>query len=444
MQPTIPSRPIPEAAELSHEVAQRLSAFLAPLLRQLDHQLDVRLVRTFAATVVNLVRQRDRTLSLLLTELGELLTDGAHAPAGVKRLWRLLRSPRWTADHVATWLQDQADAAVDRAVAQDGVAFAVLDGSVIEKPSAHQLAGLTAVRSALARRLQRAIGGPPPKRPTLVPGFGWVAVVVTGLRGSLTLARLQWYSPTAPAGVAQRQGEAERAVVAPFLTRWGQRVIWLVDRGFGNTPFLSEVFGTVRFIARWRKDYQLQAVASGTVAKASDLTRRIRSRWHLQVYDPRTKQTGTLGIASLAVTLPGQSRPLWLVVARRKGKSGTLWLLTTEDASTASGAIFIVQAYARRWQVEWAFRFEKSALGVQSIRVASWTYREKLWCVAELVHAFLLTLLVLEEGDVVARVLRWCHRTGRRAREAIAPLYRLRHALANLWNAHPPTLAWSP
>lgn len=442
MYPSTSGVPIPEPAALSQEMTQRLQAFLAPLLLLLDQRMDVRLVRTFAATVVNLVRQRNRGLSLLLTELGELLLDGAHAPAGVKRLGRLLASPNWQAPVVDTWLVDQATAAIAREEEHTQPAFAILDGSVVEKPAAKRLAGLTKVRSAQARRLQRAGGGPPPPRPALVPGFGWAAVVVTGLTGTLTLARLRWFSPTSPEG-GQRQGEAERVTVLPFLLLWSQRVVWLVDRGFGNAAFLGAVFARVRFIARWRQDYHLRERTTGEVAKASVLSRRVRSQWTRQVWDPWTKQTWTLGIVSLPVALPEDERPLWLVVARRKGKNQTFWLLTTEDASTEQGATLVVQAYARRWQVEWAFRFQKSELGIGSVQVASWLYREKLWRIAALVHAFLLFLLVVLAPAGLAQVLRWCHRTGQRARAVSAPLYRLRHALANLWNKHPPSLAWS-
>lgn len=444
MNRTTPHPPIPEAAGMSREMASRLACFLAPLLSALDERLDVRLVRTLAATVVNLIRHRDRALSLVLTELGELLTDGAHAPAGVKRLWRLLHSPAWAAAQIDAWLLERADEAVERTRARDGVAYAVLDGSVVEKPEARQLEGLMRVRSAAAARLRRACGGPPAKPPTIVPGFGWVAVVLTGLAGSLTLARLAWYSPSAPGEAAQRQREAERGIVTPLVERWAQRVIWLVDRGLGNGRFLGEAFAPARFIARWRKDYHLHDLTTGTVQGASALTRHQRSAWTTQVTDPQTSQFRTLGVASRPVTLPGDSRPLWLVVARRRGTKESLWLLTTEDASTRAGALGVVWAYARRWQVEWAFRFGKSELGVGSVRVASWAYRAKLWRLAALVHAFLLALLVVLDEAARARLLRWCHRTGRRAREAIAPLYRLRHALANLWNAHLPTLAWFP
>ena len=304
--------------------------------------------------------------------------------------------------------------------------------------------GLTTLRSATASRLRRSVGGPPAKPPTLVRGFGWVAVVVTGLVGSLTLGRLQWYSPTAPGDAAQRQHDAERVIVAPFLTRWGHRVIWLVDRGFGNGSFLSEALGQARFVARWRRDYHLRNARTGEVAGASALTWRIRSQWTLQVQALRGQQTWTMGLASLPVTLPDDSRPLWLVVARRKGKkNGSIWLLTTQDASTEGGAALVVRAYARRWQVEWAFRFQKSGLGIESIRLAAWTYCQKLWRLAELAHAFLLSLVVLLDVDARAALLRWCHRTGKQAAETIAPLDRLRHALANLWNSQPPTITWA-
>lgn len=449
MKPNTSEALVPEASLLSAEMVKQLSAFLGPFLVQLDARVDVRLVRTFAATIVNLVRQRERTLSLILSELGEMLTTGPQAPAGVKRLWRLLHSTNWHSGLVDTWLIDQANDALERARERDGVALAVLDDSVVEKPAARRWVGLTKVRSAQASRLQRACGGAPPPRPTVVPGFGWVAVVVTGLTGSLSLARLHWYSPNAPE-VAKRQGEAQRATVLPFLLLWADRVLWLVDRGFANSPFLGEALARVRFVARWRKDYQLRLRPSGELAKASALSQRQRSRWTRQVRDPVSRQAWTMGLVSLPVTLPEDERPLWLVVARRKGqkhgkpRSETFWLLTTEEAGDELGAGFVLQAYARRWQVEWALRFEKSDLGIQSVRVESWLYRQKLWRLAELVHAFLLSLLVLLSPEALARLLHWCHRTGRRARQAIAPIYRLHHALANLWNESPPTLAWSP
>lgn len=437
----MPEGVIPDAVGLSQEAGARLAAYLGPLLALLDCKLDARLVRTLAATVVNIVRHRDRALSLLMTELGELLIDGAHAPAGVKRLWRLLHSARWTANAIHDWLAADADRAVERALDEGGTAFLALDGSGIEKPTARKMEGLTKVRSATASLLQRANGGPPPKRPVLVPGFGWVAAVVTGVTGGLTLARLHWYSPTAPGEQAQKQREAEWAVLGPLLQRWGRKVVCLLDRGFDSHPFLGELLArTARFVVRWRGDFNLVG-ADGQEIATGRLSQRVRSQWQIEVYDARRQQWLRVGLTSLAVRLPGCAVALWLVVARRKGRK-TWWFLTTEDAANQAGAIWVVRAYARRWQVEWAFRYGKTELGMASIRVRLWEYREKLWAIAELVHAFLLQMLVLD-AELIPRLLRWCHRTGRRWAKVIAPLYRLRHALANLWQDHPPTLAWS-
>lgn len=434
--------PIPEAAQVSAQATAQLNAYLGPLLALLDQRLDSRLVRSFAATVVNIVRHRDRALSLLLTELGEMLTDGAHAPAGVKRLERLLASLKWAANVVIDWLLSDADRAVERAEAEDGTAFVVLDGSGVEKPTARKLEGLTYVRSSKAALLHRANGGPPPARPVMVPGFGWVAAVVTGLTGSLTMARMRWYSPSAPDEEAQKQREAEWAVLGPLLARWGRRVIWLLDRGFDSHPFLGKLLEAGgRLVVRWRGDFKL-VDASGQEKLASQLSRRVRSKCAVEVVDKRRHQRLTLGVAWLPVWLPGCTVPLWLVVGRRKNKK-PWWFLTTEDASTQERAIWVVQAYARRWQVEWAFRYGKSELGLESVRIRLWKYREKMWAMAELAYAFLLHLLVLDPS-LLTQVLRWCHRTGRRWEQVTAPLYRLRHALANLWNSYEPILTWSP
>ncbi len=434
--------PIPDRDELSREMGRELGAYLAPLLILLDQRLDRRLVVTLAQTVLNVIRRRGRDLNLLLCELGEQLLDGAHAPAGVKRLWRLLRSPKWTADLVHDWLLEEADAAVERAISRDGDAYLVLDGSVIEKPTAKTLEGLTKVRSVAARLLRRASGGPPVKPPILVPGFNWLGAVVTGLTGSLTLARLHWYSPKAPDDQAEGQRDAEKRILFALLERWGQRVLCLLDRGFDSREFLGELLVRgARIIVRWRKDYHLVG-PDGQEARASRLTQRLRSACHVELYSPYERQSFTVGLVAVPVTLVGNPTPLWLVAVRRK-RHETIWLLSTEEAKTKAQLIGIVRAYARRWQVEWAFRFGKTDLGLASIRVRLWEYRQKLWCLAELAHAYLLHLLVLDE-PLRKAVLRWCHRTGRKWDKVVTPLYRLRHALANLWQDHPPTIAWPP
>ncbi len=90
--------------ELASDLADRCYRFLYGLLEDLDAHLDVRLVRTLAATVTALVRHRNRPQGLLLSELGAYLAGPEHAPAGTKRLANLLHSPKWQAEEIDDYL----------------------------------------------------------------------------------------------------------------------------------------------------------------------------------------------------------------------------------------------------------------------------------------------------------------------------------------------------
>jgi hypothetical protein len=98
-----------------------------------------------------------------------------------------------------------------------------------------------------------------------------------------------------------------------------------------------------------------------------------------------------------------------------------------------------VLAYARRWQIEMVWRYSKSELAFESLRLWKWEVRLRLLLLATLAYAFLLHLLSSSLAELRAFLLRnWCHRTGKRYLEAAAPLYRLRSAISRLWQAAPP------
>ena len=114
--------------------------------------------------------------------------------------------------------------------------------------------------------------------------------------------------------------------------------------------------------------------------------------------------------------------------------------MTNEPIETAEDAWKIVLAYARRWQIEMAFRYGKSELGMESPRLWKWERRLKLLLMVTLAYAFLLSLLNERLELLRQWLLRYfCHRTGAWGREAPTPLYRLRSALSRLWLAYPAT-----
>jgi len=127
-----------------------------------------------------------------------------------------------------------------------------------------------------------------------------------------------------------------------------------------------------------------------------------------------------------------------LIVARRGVGQQPWYLLTNEPVAEVEELWRIVMSYARRWQLEMVWRYGKSELAMESVRVWTWERRKKLLLLAALAYAFLVSLL-----DPCYDLLRiwllqqWCHRTGKRSRETPTPLYRLRSALSRLWLAHP-------
>ena len=222
--------------------------------------------------------------------------------------------------------------------------------------------------------------------------------------------------------------------------QWGRRLLHIFDQGFAGSPWLGLCFQRqLRFILRWHKGYHLRD-AEGTKRPPGRISGRRRSWGERRVWDARRQPCFQAGVVAIAVTHPEYEQPLWLVVSR-PGKGRPPWyLLTTAQITGQDDAWKIVFAYARRWQIEMAWRFSKSELACESPRLWQWETRLKLLLVVSLVYSFLLTLLDETLSQLKDWLLRyWCHRTGKRCREATTPLYRMRWALNRLWLAHPPT-----
>ena len=87
------------------------------------------------------------------------------------------------------------------------------------------------------------------------------------------------------------------------------------------------------------------------------------------------------------------------------------------------------------------YRTCKTDLAMESPRLWFWENRLKLLLLVSLVYALLISLLDPQCQPLLQSILRkWCHRTGKRYRDAAIPLPRLRTALSALWLFHPPVL----
>jgi hypothetical protein len=435
--------PGPQAAPfVSHLLADQLVVFLRPLLRDLSFQLDVRLVRTFLATLVAIVEWRNRPHGLLLSELGAFLASPAHAPAGTKRLSRLLHSPAWDASLIAAFLWQRAVQLVTHAHDHDAVPLLVWDESVWEKPESLKRQGLGSVRSSKARRLTRPRPGffssPTNGRPICVAGLHWIGLLLLSPHQSPHLVALQWWSNRG------EQAQDRRVVAGQLLQRarrqWKRQVRHIFDRGYATAQWLFQVLETdLRFVMRWKKGNKLLD-RWGEERKAWQIARGQRSWGYRLLRDPHTQQKRKVGVVALSVTHPEHARPMWLVVARLGNGHEPWYLLTSDQVEDEATAWEIVLAYAKRWQIEMCWRYAKSELAIESIRVWSWKCREKLLLMVALVYGYLLCYTHTSARDVVTWLMRvYCHRTGKRSWASHAPLYRIRSALSRLWQAHPPS-----
>ncbi|HEX5913761.1 MAG TPA: transposase, partial [Rubrobacter sp.] len=386
------------------------------------------------ATVEVLLRNRHRGCGLLLSELGAFLLSPEKAAAGTKRLSNLLRSERWSADLLSDYLWEHAQQKLLDWISRQREPLAIWDESVWEKPESIALEGLGSVVSAKAKRLKRIRKGyynPPGGPPVIVPGLNWLGLLLIGVGGPPVLAAMRWWTNRGER--AEEKRDVELSLLEKCAAAWGKAVLHIFDRGFAGAPWLEALARTeARFVMRWKKGYHLQDLL-GNEAPAWMLVRGKKTRQTRMVRD-RDGQQSRRGVLAVPVRHPAYPGLLWLVVSRR-GKGHEPWYLLTNDPADTPALMWkIVFAYARRWQIEMAWRFGKTELAMQSPRLWSWDNRLKLLLIVSLVYAFLLSLL-----DPLLKPLRetllqrFCPRTGKRSRDSPTPLYRVRTALSYLW-----------
>lgn len=422
-----------EKAQEGRELENRCWEYLKPLLEELHRRVDHRLVKTLLDLVLVILMHRHRNHGLLLSELGDHLLGGERGPAGVKRIASLVHSGRWRSGLILKYLWRRADERVRELRERKEAVYGIWDESVLEKSESLQAERLCAVRSTKAARLKRIKRGyfnPPSGRPIFVPGFNWLQLLVTDLKGAPVLAHLAWWTTRGEQASHKRVEEGK--ILKKVASLWGRKVIHIWDRGFAGSPWATLALDYhLRFILRWNTRYHLLG-PDGHKQEGWKISRGKRSWEYRMVWDARRRCQRKTGIIAFPVHLPADDRLLFLVISRPGYGRKPWYLLTTEPVNTPEQAWQVVFAYARRWQIEMSLRFTKSELAFESPRLLKWESRLKFLLIASLAYAFLLSLL--PNTDFLFHLIStYCHRTGKWSQEISAPLYRLRLALSRLW-----------
>src|SRR5947209_3814898 len=400
----------PTAQEESQLWAQQLARYLAPSHERLDAYLDRRVVGNLTATVAAIVQSRSE---LTTSELGSAICGLAHADAGTQRLQHALHHPGWEAEVIEEGLWQEAEKSRQQMQQQGETPLCIWDSSVLEKPESEKLQGLGAVRSGRVRRLARSRKGlfnQPSRLPVSVRGFEWESLLLLGQSGVPQVVAMKWWGRQK--GVPGQQRQQQPVLWRQAAQRWGRQVRHVFDRGYGNGPWLWQLWRyQLRFVVRWKKGNKL-IDASGQERKAWEMARGKRTWGEArQLWDTHCRVYRSTGVLALPVQHPEYQGQLWLVVVRQ-GKGREPWyLLTNEPVETTEQAWDIVFSYVSRWKIEESFRFQKCELLIEALRLQGWPARRKMLLLVTLAYGFLLTLLAarlwLARGKLL---LHWCQR----------------------------------
>lgn len=266
-------------------------------------------------------------------------------------------------------------------------------------------------------------------------GMQWTGALITGMEGMIKVALMSWW--TTKGDDATKLRIQEEAMLRKCIRQWGDILLHLFDRGYASGPWIQLLQSLkVRFVIRWKKGHYF-VDTKGDEKKLWQIGQVKKYLAHIQIRDYHTSEKVSCDIWWTSVRHKDYAYQLYLVKVRVKKK--VWYLITNEQVKTEKQAWDIVFAYRRRWQIETSFRYGKCELAMESPRLWAFQNRLKLLGIVILVYAFLLHLLNPVYSHLVELVLRLkCHRTGKRCREVLTPLYRLRWAISRLWDdAHP-------
>lgn len=416
-----------------HFLLRQCESYLSPLTQILDVQIDRRLVSTFYNLFVTILMFRNRAMGLLLSELGGYICGFDHAPAGTKRISNLLRSKKWISAVIDEFLFNRTKERVEELTKQGKRALLLWDDSRVEKHESWVCEGLCSVWSSKAKRLTRIRPGffSPPKQRICVPGFQWTGVFLSHLGGVPSVCQMSWWTTR---GIFKEDPDN---IIWRLLKKISQHLdqplLHVLDRGYANEKMLRYLFHFKQdFIIRWKKNHLLSHQEKGE-KKTHLLARSFKAKASKIVRDKVRKQDKRVTISWAPVThCEYPDNQLFLVIIRDKNNyNGPMYIITSLNIEKAKDAWDVMFSYMHRWEAEQGFRFLKSEMALESPRLWFWDNRMKLMAIVTLAYDFLLRLMCNWKSTIPIFFKRWCHRTGKRYRDARIPLYRLRMAISN-------------
>lgn len=407
-------------------------SYLSKLEKELSKKIDERFVRTFYNLFIAILMFRNRPMGLLLSELGGFITGFSAAPAGTKRISRLLGCDKWTHQSIDEFFFKKGKQRIEKLTTSSKRPLLLWDDSRIEKPESSILGGLCSVFSSKGQRLTRVRPGffDPPSKRIYTTGYKWTGVMLSALGEVPSVFNMTWWTTR---GIHKEHGTN---IVYRMLRKIHQQIgkigLHVFDRGYANANMLEWLIQFKQdFLIRWKSNHQFLN-KQGQLKKIYNIARSYKGVSSKQVKDKERKKLKIITIAWAPVKHPEfPDIQLYLIIIRDKNYSNSpMYLITSlpiHDIQTAWEMCF---SYIHRWEVEQSFRCCKSELGMESPRLWFFQRTLKLLAIVSLVYDFLLRMLGNWKAWTQQLFNTWCHRTGNRYRNAAVPIYRLRAAIS--------------
>lgn len=387
------------------EIANKLGVAFQHFMARVSEGQYAPTARAQADFVSGILRSRSTVLASIARSLGE----DRRLIHVEKRLSRRLASERYRDQRVLeNYLKLVSPLLFDPGFRRPTIACDVTD---IGKPWATKMGHLSRVRDGSSPvRINDESGQ---RIPVIQNGFELISVEAVGEKARRLPLYCQLFSAAAPGWMGFRP--LLRRTILAVKPHVPPECIWTFDRGHDGYDTLQTIAKCkVNFVVRMKLEARTHIWANGAKMKVEELIPQVQMKtsFRIRKYKNSPKkiwdvEAGWVEEVRLPAPrsdskkgrIPGALRLSMVVVSNAMGKA-PLVMLTNMKVRSAADAQEVANSYHERWGSEEGFRFMKTQLGLEQMRVFKWHSLQRLAVLAMLAYGYLAYLVHVSRDEV--------------------------------------------
>jgi len=398
-----------EVKARAYEVLNKINEYM----REYGDVLDKPRRKYMRDMILGAIRSNSLILSQIAQKVQQITDKCANSHQTEKRLSYNLNSRKWS----IMGMRGIHHGSMTEYVTDD--TLVILDLSDIQKPYGRKLPDLKDVRDGSTGDI----------------GLGYH--LVSGLlRINRRMILPLWLDSFSTDEVGfKSQNEEIMDVVKSIFSVTGNRGILVYDSYLDIKHIFEDLLDMhIRFVICLKGNRMLNFQTGKAIVDNKMKTQKLRYSSRIPVKKPRRKgkKYWKLSYDYFPVTLPGRDDDqLYLIVARREGKTEPIYLLVSVTIRCAKDALRWVKGYFRRWGIEDTFRFWKQRFGLEDIRTTDIDNFKKLLWIAVVAFAF-MTIYLLTDLKLRREIISLTHRP-RLAKNVAFLYYRIQKGVDRLF-----------